>query len=158
MVNKTLGFVCPILSMIPFVPKSGEQEVQIAPIDTDAKRLINASILLGKIAATLSPGLIPSPLNPSEALATMAFSSPIKNSCLFPDSSVSTTAKKSSVPLNKFSARFNLASGKNCAPVINASGFDIKFIGPGSPITSVKSHIAFQKDPLFFTDQACNSS
>ena len=39
----------------PFIPKSGEQEVQIAPILVVASIHIIASGILGKYAATLSP-------------------------------------------------------------------------------------------------------
>ena len=152
-----MGLVCPILSIIPLVPKSGEQDVHIAPIEADAKRLTNASILLGKIVATLSPGFIPISLSPFAIFATFFFNCPLENSCLLPCSSVSITAIKSSSPCNKFSAKFNLASGKNFAPVIGAILLGIKLIEPGSPTIFVKSHTALQNSSLFFIDQVCNS-
>ena len=52
--NKTFGLICENLSTTPLIPKSGEQEDQMAPIEVVAIKASTASIVLGKYAAILS--------------------------------------------------------------------------------------------------------
>ena len=50
-----LGSICLNLSTTPCVPKSGEQDDQMIPFLTQAKKLIIDSILFGTYAAARSP-------------------------------------------------------------------------------------------------------
>ena len=61
--------------MMPSSPKSGEQDVKIAPIDDVANIAITVSGQLGKRAATRSPSLTPFFKNHADKEATFALNS-----------------------------------------------------------------------------------
>lgn len=46
--NNTLGDICKNLSITPFIPKSGEHEDQIAPIDAVPRKASTVSDKFGK--------------------------------------------------------------------------------------------------------------
>ena len=53
------GLICENLSVTDLIPKSGELELHIAPIDVGASMAIIASGIFGKNPATLSPRVTP---------------------------------------------------------------------------------------------------
>ena len=54
-VNRTLGCICPNRSSTPFMPKSGEQDDQVAPRLVAASIAIIVSGIFGIKPTTLSP-------------------------------------------------------------------------------------------------------
>ena len=73
---RTDGSTWPNRSTTPCEPKSGEHEVQTAPVAVAASMRITVSTQLGTKAAILVPLVIPISFNPYWAAATDSFNSP----------------------------------------------------------------------------------
>ncbi len=68
--NNILGLSCPSRSEMPPTPKSGEQPLQMAPMDVAPSKHTTASGLLIRTPATTSPFPIPAALRAFAHLAT----------------------------------------------------------------------------------------
>ena len=103
MINN-FGFIWENLSITPCVPKSGEQEDQIAPIALVAIKLSTVSIWFAVYAAILSLSLILLSLKNFTNFKVLLFNSFQDFSSLYPFSLIKVTAFVVSLFDNKFSA------------------------------------------------------
>ena len=68
--KSTRGLICPKRSSTPLMPKSGEQEDQVAPMLAAASMAIMDSGMFGMKPATRSPGWMPIFFSAAASLAT----------------------------------------------------------------------------------------
>ena len=119
--TSTAGSTCPIRLITLLVPDSGAQQVKMAPRLAAAYRVIIASGMLGRYAATRSPGPTPRPCSAARSDATRARSSPRVSSIRGRVSERATRTVASGGPARACSAKLSVAPGNHSAPGILAS-------------------------------------
>jgi hypothetical protein len=141
---------------MPWTPKSGEHDDQVAPIQLAASIPVTASGMFGSSAATRSPGRTPSFSRAAASLPASACRGGRSITRRSPSSPRNRIASRASGRCSRFSAKFSRARGNQRAPGIAAP---FSNTAPGrSPITLQKSHRADQKAARCSTDQRHRAS